>query len=105
MPFAWTGIHLHSILHGASNVEREREKTAERDSGSSDLTMPSSGANSLGTIPINNTILLNIYSTISRQLTGQLVTVLQLIPYLIFNHLLLLIQWFKLSMFYLLAYI
>ena len=49
MPFAWTGIHLHSILHGASSAERERDKTAERDSAApNDIALPSSGANSLG---------------------------------------------------------
>ena len=45
MPFAWTGIHLHSILHGAGN--NEKDKNNERDSvlneGAALL-----GANSLG---------------------------------------------------------
>lgn len=43
MPFAWTGIHLHSILHGAGNSEKD--KTNERDSSEA---VPSTGANSLG---------------------------------------------------------
>ena len=47
MPFAWTGIHLHSILHGAGNIDREKEKTTERDSVSNEGAPPS-GANSLG---------------------------------------------------------
>lgn len=46
MPFAWTGIHLHSILHGA---EREKEKITERDSASNEAA-PHSAANSLGKI-------------------------------------------------------
>ena len=45
MPFAWTGIHLHTILNGAGGIDRERDKTAERDTLSNDAA---SGANSLG---------------------------------------------------------
>ncbi|XP_046442972.1 dedicator of cytokinesis protein 7-like isoform X3 [Daphnia pulex] len=47
MPFAWTGIHLHSILHGASNIDREKDKTNERESAPNEAGLPL-GANSLG---------------------------------------------------------
>jgi len=53
MPFAWTGIHLHSILHGASSIDRERDKTADRDTVSTDGASAASGANSLGNHIIN----------------------------------------------------
>jgi hypothetical protein len=49
MPFAWTGIHLHSILHGAGNIDREKDKTNERESVPNEAGLPS-GANSLGKI-------------------------------------------------------
>ena len=38
MPFAWTGIHLHSILHGDCNIGPEKVSNEEA---------PLSGANSL----------------------------------------------------------
>lgn len=46
MPFAWTGIHLHSILHGASSMDRDKDKASERDTASND-GVPISGS-SLG---------------------------------------------------------
>lgn len=48
MPFAWTGIHLHSILHGAgAGNDREKEKASDAISNDPVLL---SGANSLGNI-------------------------------------------------------
>lgn len=47
MPFAWTGIHLHSILHGAGGIDREKDKTSERESVLNEAAS-FSGANSLG---------------------------------------------------------
>ena len=52
MPFAWTGIHLHSILHGASNIDREKDKTNEREGAPNEAGLPI-GANSLGKINKN----------------------------------------------------
>lgn len=47
MPFAWTGIYLNSILHGASNIDKEKDKSSERDAATCDQASVS-GANSLG---------------------------------------------------------
>lgn len=50
MPFAWTGIHLHSILHGAgAGAGNDREKEKASDAIANDAILLS-GANSLGNI-------------------------------------------------------
>jgi hypothetical protein len=46
MPFAWTGIHLHTILHGANSLERD-SKTPDASGADGSSASSTSGANSL----------------------------------------------------------
>ena len=66
MPFAWTGIHLHTILHGANSLERDQQQQQQNnkpaDTHSNDGTQSlNSGANSLGNFKQSTNIISSSY--------------------------------------------